>query len=473
MNLFINKSCRSLLFTLACTGVLTACGGGGGGGGNNGYSSTPGSTGYSSMVASSIAPSSTPASSVAPSSTPASSVAPSSTPVSSTPASSSLASSSVAPALVPPVVLIDTQINAADGDYFVASGEVLVGMPESGGNTSFTGQLLDRTGFALYTFANDTTGVSNCNGNCLVNWPPLLANPGDQASAPYSIIERGMGTAANALQWAYHGKPLYFFIGDTSAGQTSGKAITNWLLARPMPTQIVANATLGSHLAAAGSVKLAMPVDGAEQTSTAERNGFTLYTFDNDTAGVSNCSGTCLTNWPALMAHAGAVATAPYSLVQRASGEMQWALNGMPLYFFVGDTQAGQTNGEAVGNNWFVARTPSVAVNNHPTKNRLLVAHGNIINAAGAADNSRLDFTLYTFDDDTPGVTTCFDACLAAWPALFAPADAQAFGDFSVITRDSTTKQWAYKGLPLYFFAGDTAPGTVAGEYTDWTIARP
>ncbi|HCS63931.1 MAG TPA: hypothetical protein DIW64_07490 [Cellvibrio sp.] len=472
MNPFINKSCRSLLFTLACTGLLTACGGGGGGG-SKGYSSTPGSTGYSSMVASSIAPSSTPASSVAPSSTPVSSVAPSSTAASSTPASSSLASSSAAPALVPPVVLIDTQINAADGDYFVASGDVLVGMPEGGGNTSFTGQLLNRTGFALYTFANDTTGVSNCSGNCLVNWPPLLANPSDQASAPYSIIERSMGTAGTALQWAYLGKPLYFFKNDTAAGQTAGKAIPNWLLARPMPTQIVANATLGSHLAAAGSVKLAMPVNGAEQTSTTERNGFTLYTFDNDTTGVSNCSDVCLTNWPALIAHAGAVASAPYSLVQRASGEMQWALNGMPLYFFAGDTQAGQTNGEAIGNNWFVARTPSVAVNNHPTKNRLLVAHGNILNAAGAADNTRLDFTLYTFDDDTPGVTTCFGACLAAWPALFAPADAQAFGDFSVITRDATTKQWAYKGLPLYFFVGDTAPGDVTGEYTDWTIARP
>ncbi|HEY0891548.1 MAG TPA: hypothetical protein VGE32_00750 [Cellvibrio sp.] len=465
MNPFIHKSCRNLFITLACTGLLTACGGGGGG---KGYSPTPGSTGYSSLAPSSMA-----ASSVAPSSTPASSAAPSSTAASSAPASSSLASSSVAPALVPPVVLVDSQINAADGDYFVASGDVLVGMPEGGGNTSFTGQLLNRTGFALYTFANDTAGVSNCSGNCLVNWPPLLANPGDQASAPYSIIERSMGTAGTARQWAYHGKPLYFFKNDTVAGQTAGKAIANWLLARPMPTQIVANATLGSHLAAAGNVKLAIPVNGAEQTSTAERNGFTLYTFDSDTAGVSNCSGTCLTNWPALIAHAGAVATAPYSLVQRASGELQWALNGMPLYFFAGDTQAGQTKGEAVGNNWFVARTPAVAVNNHPTKNRLLVAHGNILNAAGAADNSRLDFTLYTFDDDTPGVTTCFGACLAAWPALYAPADAQAFGDFSVITRDATTKQWAYKGLPLYFYVGDSKPGDVAGEYTDWTIARP
>lgn len=467
MNSFIRTSCRTLLISLACASFLTACGGGGGKGYSKRSSYASMGTSYASVEASSVAPSSTPESSAATSSAPVSSI-----PESSAPASSSLASSSVA-TLVPPVVLIDTQINAADGDYLVASGDVLVGMPEGGGNTSFTGQLANRSGFSLYTFANDTPGASVCSGNCLVNWPPLLANPGDQASPPYSIIERSMGTAANALQWAYHGKPLYFFKGDTTAGLTAGKAIPNWLLARPMPIQIVADATLGSHLAAAGSVKLAMPVSGVEQTSIAERSGFTLYTFDNDTAGVSNCSGNCLTNWPALIAHAGAVASAPYSLVMRASGEMQWALNGMPLYFFAGDTLAGQTNGEALGNNWFVARTAPVAVSNHPTKSRLLVAHGNIVNAVGAADNSHLDFTLYTFDDDTPGVTTCFGGCLVVWPALYAPADAQAFGDFSVIARDATTKQWAYKGLPLYFYVGDTAPGNVTGEYTDWTIARP
>lgn len=458
MNLSLYQYTRTLVISLACLGLLSACGGGGGSGG--GYKPRSSVMAYSSTavsVASSMALSSSPASSTAASSTPA----------------SSIGASSSAAALVPPVVLIDSQLNSADGDYFVASGEVLVGMPEAGGSSSFTAQLSNRTGFALYTFVLDGSGQSNCSGSCLVNWPPLLANPGDQALAPYSIIERSMGTAGTALQWAYQGKPLYFFIGDSSAGQTAGKVIANWLLARPMPTQILANSTLGSHLAAAGSVKLAVPVNGAEQTSSAERNGFTLYTFDDDTAGTSNCSGACLSNWPALIAHAGAVATAPYSLVQRASGELQWALKGMPLYFFAGDTQAGQTNGEAVGNNWFVARTAPVAVNNHPSKNRLLVAHGNIVNASGAPDNSRLDFTLYTFDQDTPGVTTCFGGCLVAWPALYAPADAQAFGDFSVISRDASTKQWAYKGLPLYFYVGDVAPGDVTGEYTDWTIARP
>lgn len=476
MNLHSLTSPSRFILGLACTALLTACGGDGDGKGNSNnstsYSSGPAT--YSSMAPSSTTPSSTALSSTAPSS-----IAPSSTGVSSiAPSSVAVSSSSTASsvgAVVPPVALIDTQINAADGDYFVAKGDVLVGMPEAGGNTSFVAQTLNKEGFALYTFANDTTGVSNCAGNCLVNWPPLLAGANDQASAPYSIIERSMGAAGTARQWAYQGMPLYFFKNDTTAGQTAGKAIPNWLLARPHPVQISANATLGNHLTAAGSVKQAVPVSGAEQTSTVDKNGFTLYTFDNDVPGTSNCSGNCLTNWPALIAHAGAVATAPYSLVQRTSGEMQWALNGMPLYFFAGDTAAGQFNGEALGNNWYVARTPSVAVNNHASKGRLFVAHGNIVDANGATDNSRLDFTLYTFDQDTPGQTTCFGGCLVAWPALYAPADAQPFGDFSVIVRDANTgvKQWAYKGLPLYFYVGDTAPGDVTGEYTDWTIARP
>jgi len=442
--------CRYLLLYI-CAGLLSACGGGGGDDDDD-YSSN----------------SSTPLSSSAPSSSSAS-LAPSSTAPSSSLSSSSVASSVGAEA---PVAIIDQELNASDGDYFAAVGEVLIGLPD-GGNTAFMSDLENRDGFSLYFFANDTEGVSNCNGACLANWPPLLANDNDLAIAPYSIIERSMGTNGTALQWAYQDMPLYFFAGDSNAGDTNGKAITNWKLARPQATQIMANATLGSHLGAVGNAKMATPNDGAEQTTVAVRQGFTLYTFDNDTAGVSNCSGSCLTNWPALIAYDGAVATAPYSLIERTSGEMQWALNGMPLYFFAGDTEANQFSGNGIGNNWYVARTAPVATITHNTEGRLFVAHGNIVDSDGDADNSRLDFTLYTFDLDPLGESTCTGGCLAAWPALFAPSNATTFGDFTVITRSGGAKQWAYKGKPLYFYVGDTEVGDVTGEYTNWTIARP
>jgi predicted lipoprotein with Yx(FWY)xxD motif len=374
-----------------------------------------------------------------------------------------------------PVATNRTSQNAADGDYLIAVGKPPVGMPLNGGNTDFAAQYLDRDGYSLYFFDPDTTNQSNCSGNCLVAWPPLLADEGDEAEAPYSIITRSMGGTATARQWAYQGRPLYFYVGDTAAGQTNGKNIPNWHLARRLPVISVNSATYGSILAAYGAVKTATEVGGVEQINNAARHEFSLYTFDNDVAGTSNCTGTCLNNWPALMADEGAVAVAPYSLVARAGGKFQWALDGMPLYFFAGDTQAGETKGEGVGGKWHLARVAPVAVMEHPTKGKLFIAQGNLVNQSGGSDAAHQGLTLYTFDADPLGSTTCFGGCLTVWPALYAAAGARAAGDFTIVVRDQNTgvRQWAYKGKPLYFYLGDTAVGDVNGEYKDWTIARP
>ena len=84
--------------------------------------------------------------------------------------------------------------------------------------------------------------------------------------------------------------------------------------------------------------------------------------------------------------------------------------------------------------------------------------------------------TLYTFDKDTQaGKSACSGPCLAAWPALVAPADAKPMGEWTVITRDDGTKQWAYKGKPLYTFVHDTKAGEVTGDGKGnvWHTAKP
>ena len=58
--------------------------------------------------------------------------------------------------------------------------------------------------------------------------------------------------------------------------------------------------------------------------------------------------------------------------------------------------------------------------------------------------------TLYTFAKDMPGVSNCNDNCAKNWPPLAAAADAKPMGDWTIITRADGTKQWAYKGMPLY-----------------------
>lgn len=82
--------------------------------------------------------------------------------------------------------------------------------------------------------------------------------------------------------------------------------------------------------------------------------GMTLYIFTRDTVGVSNCSGGCAASWPPFMAADGAKASGKFSLVTRSEGGQQWAYDGMPLYYWVGDSKPGDVTGQGVNNVWFV-----------------------------------------------------------------------------------------------------------------------
>ncbi|MGY0779614.1 COG4315 family predicted lipoprotein [Azospirillum argentinense] len=87
-----------------------------------------------------------------------------------------------------------------------------------------------------------------------------------------------------------------------------------------------------------------------------DSKGMTLYVFDRDAGGKSACNGQCATNWPPLMAPAGAKAMGDYSVVTRDDGSMQWAYKGKPLYGWAKDGKPGDTTGDGVNNVWHVAR---------------------------------------------------------------------------------------------------------------------
>lgn len=82
--------------------------------------------------------------------------------------------------------------------------------------------------------------------------------------------------------------------------------------------------------------------------------------------------------------------------------------------------------------------------------------------------------TLYTFDRDGAGKSACNGPCATLWPPLMAGADAKPEGDYSVITRDDGSKQWAYKGRPLYYYQADKAAGDRNGDnFRDvWHVAK-
>jgi predicted lipoprotein with Yx(FWY)xxD motif len=85
----------------------------------------------------------------------------------------------------------------------------------------------------------------------------------------------------------------------------------------------------------------------------ADAQGRTVYTFDKDEPGKSNCAGGCLAAWPAFLAKTSAKAEGEFTLIE-ANGGRQWAIKGKPLYYFAGDTQAGARNGDGSGGVWHV-----------------------------------------------------------------------------------------------------------------------
>ncbi len=94
--------------------------------------------------------------------------------------------------------------------------------------------------------------------------------------------------------------------------------------------------------------------------------------------------------------------------------------------------------------------------------------------SAGRVMTTAEGMTVYTYDQDTPGVSNCYDACAAEWPPVTAPNDAQPFGRMSIVERTDGTSQWAYNGMPLYLYHDDTAPGEVEGDGAGgvWHVVR-
>ena len=102
--------------------------------------------------------------------------------------------------------------------------------PAMTGKTAMGPVLTDAKGMTLYVFDKDSAGKSACNGPCATNWPPLMADAMAKPMGKYSVITRDDG----GKQWAYDGKPLYTWVKDGKAGDTSGDGVQNvWHVAKP------------------------------------------------------------------------------------------------------------------------------------------------------------------------------------------------------------------------------------------------
>ncbi|EJZ18715.1 hypothetical protein NE852_28490 (plasmid) [Rhizobium sp. Pop5] len=123
-----------------------------------------------------------------------------------------------------------------------------------------------------------------------------------------------------------------------------------------MKTLIVSMSLLAATAFSAFAAEPAKMVDTKMGKILANAKGMTLYTFDKDEMGKSNCDEACLKKWPAFHAAAKAKAEGEWSLVKAADGKEMWAYEGKPLYTFAGDKKSGDMTGDGVGGVWHVAK---------------------------------------------------------------------------------------------------------------------
>ncbi|QND52910.1 hypothetical protein HB779_14105 [Phyllobacterium sp. 628] len=123
-----------------------------------------------------------------------------------------------------------------------------------------------------------------------------------------------------------------------------------------MKTLLIAMSLLAATTLSAYAAEPAKMVETKLGKVLATEKGMTLYSFDKDTKGKSNCDEKCLKNWPAFPADAKAKADGKWSLVKDSAGKDMWAYDGKPLYTFAKDTKAGETTGDGVGGVWHVVK---------------------------------------------------------------------------------------------------------------------
>ena len=75
--------------------------------------------------------------------------------------------------------------------------------------------------------------------------------------------------------------------------------------------------------------------------------------------------------------------------------------------------------------------------------------------------------TLYTFDDDQNGESSCYDDCAKHWPPLIALSTAKAHWRMSLTRRADGQQQWLYDGKPLYTYVNDTMPAMLTATTSE------
>ncbi|WAX76596.1 SCO0930 family lipoprotein [Streptomyces sp. KMM 9044] len=216
----------------------------------------------------------------------------------------------------------------------------------------------DELGLTLYRFDQDTAEPpkSNCDGDCAETWPPV---PAADAAAGEGIDESLLGEVTRAdgtKQLTVDGWPAYHYIKDVNAGDVKGQGVGGkWFALTPE----------GKKAQEAGEQPgLSTRQDPELGEIVVDKDGRTVYRFMKDEAWpepVSACTGACLEKWPVVapvdINDTKGIQKKNYMTFTRPDNKAeQQTINCWPIYTFVGDEAAGDTNGQGVGGTWYAVR---------------------------------------------------------------------------------------------------------------------
>jgi predicted lipoprotein with Yx(FWY)xxD motif len=104
-------------------------------------------------------------------------------------------------------------------------------------NAKVGAHLIGFNGMTLYRYTKDSANVSNCTGQCAVNWPPYVVPSTDALGNIQAGVKGKVGStnrADGSIQVTYNGSPLYFYIGDKNSGDTTGQNVGGvWFVLKP------------------------------------------------------------------------------------------------------------------------------------------------------------------------------------------------------------------------------------------------
>ena len=348
--------------------------------------------------------------------------------------------------------------------------------------------LVDGSGKTVYAFLKDAPDTVNCNAACQANWPPLVSSGTPKLGPGVDASLIGTASLPNGQKViTYDHMPLYTFVKDTQPGDTSGEDVGSvWFVVSPdgKPVKPAGSSTPTAASAAASTVPTIMLATDAKLGQIlVDGNGMTLYAFTKDGPDQSNCTGSCLTNWPPLLTTGtpklgAGVDDALISSALLADGTRIVTYKDMPLYHFAKDTKPGDTSGQGVLGFWFVvspdgklvqppsSAAPTAAPTAAMTEPTLMLATdaklGQIL-----VDGKGM--TLYAYTKDGPDQSNCTGGCLTYWPPLLtagSPTLGAGIDDSKVgsaLLADGTHIV-TYNHMPLYYFAKDTKPGDTSGQ---------